>query len=230
MLSLIVASVCVLGISAQHHPWDPQPGDGGAVWLKKHEAMVNQTRDHKAEVEIVFVGDSITELWAGNGKAVWAKYYAPRHAFNYGIGGDRTEAVIYRIQHQEFDGLDPKVTVVMIGTNNAAPNTAEDIAHGVNETVTELLSKMPNTKVILLGILPRDSLHDKVKQVNEMIKKLNNDKNVFFLDMWSAYETDGVMHTELYDNPKDRLHLSTKGYEVWQQTMEPLLKKLDPTL
>jgi lysophospholipase L1-like esterase len=115
-----------------------------------------------------------------------------------------------------------------IGTNNAAPTTVEDIAHGVREAVTELLGKMPNTKVILLALLPRDSLHDKVRQVNEAIKTLNNDKNVFFLDMWSAYETDGKLHTELYND--DKLHLSPKGYEVWQQTMEPVLKKLDPTL
>ncbi|CAG2178877.1 unnamed protein product [Oppiella nova] len=227
MLSLIVVSVLVLGISAQNHPWDPQPRD--ANWLKRHEALVNQTLQHKTEEQIVFVGDSITEGWAGNGKAVWAKYYTPRHTFNYGIGGDQTQHVIYRIQNKEFDGLNPKVTILMIGTNNAGGNTVEDIAHGVNETVKELLGKMPNTKVILLGVLPRaEPLGAKVKQVNELIAKLNNDKNVFFLDMWSAYETDGKQHTELYVS--DKLHLNEKGYEVWQQTMEPLLKKLDPTL
>ncbi|CAG2111127.1 unnamed protein product [Medioppia subpectinata] len=224
MLSLIVVTALILGVSAQNHPWDPQPRDAG--WLQHHERFVNQTLAHMKEEQIVFVGDSITEGWGGNGKAVWAKYYTPRHTFNYGIGGDRTEHVIYRIQHKEFDGLKPKVTILMIGTNNAASNTVEDIAHGVEETVKELLVKMPETKLILLGVFPRaEPLGAKVKQVNTIIKKLNNDKNVFWLDMWSAYESaDGHQKTELYVS--DKLHLNEKGYEVWQQTMEPLLKKL----
>ncbi|CAG2118761.1 unnamed protein product [Medioppia subpectinata] len=85
---------------------------------------------------------------------------------------------------------------------------------------------MPETKLILLGVLPRaEPLGAKVKQVNTLIKKLNNDKNVFFLDMWSAYESaDGHIKTELFGS--DKLHPNARGYEVWQQTMEPLLNKL----
>ncbi|CAG2176473.1 unnamed protein product [Oppiella nova] len=226
LLVPIVLALCDQGMM---EPWDPQPQDV-AGWPQRHEALVNQTLQHKTEEQIVFVGDSITEGWGDDGKAVWDKYYTPRHAFNYAIRGDQTQNVIYRIQNHEFDGLGPKVTILMIGTNNAGANTVEDIAHGVNETVKQLLGKMPNTKIILLGILPRpEPLGAKVKQVNELIAKLNNDKNVFFLDMWSAYEKDGKQNTDLYlsDNI---LHLNERGFEVWQQIMEPLLKKLDPTL
>ncbi|CAG2170020.1 unnamed protein product [Oppiella nova] len=213
----------------QDIPWEPR-ARGNKFWVDRHHELIDQTVAHKTDAKIVFVGDSITHLWQSRGKVVWDKYYAARHAYNYGIRGDQTQHVIYRIQNQEFDGLYPRVTILMIGTNNAyGGNTVEDIAHGVNETVKQLLGKMPNTELILLGVLPRpEPLGAKVKQVNELIAKLNNDKNVFFLDMWSAYETDGKQHTELY--VKDKLHLNEKGYEVWQQTMEPLLKKLDPTL
>jgi beta-glucosidase len=80
-----------------------------------HDSFVKQTMEHKADIEIVFLGDSITQYWASEGKEVWNKYYAPRHAYNYGIGGDKTENVIWRIEHKEFDGLSPKVVVLKIG-------------------------------------------------------------------------------------------------------------------
>src|SRR4051812_10943438 len=111
MLTIIAISTLVLCVSAQH-PWEPQPRD--ANWLKHHEALVNQTLQHKGDLQMAFVGDSITAGWAQNGKTVWDKYYTPRHAYNYGIGGDITQSVIYRIQNKEFDGLNPKVTVLMI--------------------------------------------------------------------------------------------------------------------
>ncbi len=76
--------------------------------------LLNQTAAHKLDIKIVFFGDSITEEWAGNGKDIWNKYYAPRHAYNYGIGGDRTEHLIWRIENKEFDGVMAKVVVLEI--------------------------------------------------------------------------------------------------------------------
>jgi len=96
-----------------NHPWVGQPRD--AAWVKHHEQLVNQTVAHKSDIQIVFLGDSITAGWAGNGKEIWAKYYTPRHAYNYGIGGDRTEHVIWRIENKEFDGVMAKVVVLKIG-------------------------------------------------------------------------------------------------------------------
>ncbi|CAG2181287.1 unnamed protein product [Oppiella nova] len=118
----------------------------------------------------------------------------------------------------------------MIGTNNMgwSDTRVEDIAQGVEVIVNELVTKMPATKLILLGILPKaDRFCAKVRQVNEVIARLNNDKNIYFLDMWSAYvHRDGKQNTDLYLD--DRLHINWKGYEVWYKTMEPLLKILVP--
>ncbi len=83
-------------------------------WLRGHEMILNQTAN-KSDIKIVFFGDSITELWARNGKEVWEKYYTPRHAYNYGIGGDRTENLIWRIENKAFDGVMAKVVVLKIG-------------------------------------------------------------------------------------------------------------------
>lgn len=109
----IVLAIAGHSLAADNHPWVPQPRD--ASWLKRHEQLVNQTHQHLKDEQITFIGDSITAGWASDGKNVWNKYYSPRHAFNYGIGGDRTEHVLYRIVNKEFDGLKSKVSVLMIG-------------------------------------------------------------------------------------------------------------------
>ncbi|CAG2161001.1 unnamed protein product [Oppiella nova] len=212
------------------NPWEPLARDD-LFWMNRHRALIKQTVAHKTDAQIILVGDSITEDWGSQGKEVWDKYYAPRHAYNYGISGDKTENLIHRLRNGELDGLNPKITVLMIGTNNIGwGDRVEDIARGVEVIVNELLAKMSDTKLILLGILPMvDSCNARVRKVNSLNKKLNNDRNVFFLDMWSSFEgTVGTQNTELY--AYDRLHLNEKGYELWQKTMEPLLKKLDPNL
>ncbi|CAG2170476.1 unnamed protein product [Oppiella nova] len=179
---------------------------------------------------IVFVGDSITEFWESVGRMTWDRSYAPRHAYNYGISGDRTENVIYRIREKEFDGLHPKVAVLMIGTNNIGwNNSVEDTVRGVKQVLTELTAKLPDTKVILTSHLPRTEPYgSKCKQVTELIQQFADNKTVFYEDLWTPYVfPNGTQKLELF---VDGLHLSPKGYEVWQQTMEPLLNKLSPTL
>src|SRR5271169_5853760 len=86
-------------------------------WLARHEGFVAEAK--KGGVDILFMGDSITDNWRSKGKNVWDKVYAPRHAANFGIGGDRTQHVLWRIENGELDGINPKVTVLMIGTNNS---------------------------------------------------------------------------------------------------------------
>jgi hypothetical protein len=99
---LLILTVCFAA-----HPWEPQAKTG--TWLTSHEQLVNMTLEHKKDIKVVFLGDSITRRWATDGNAVWNKYYAPRGAYNYGIGGDTTQNVLYRIQNHEFDDISPKV-------------------------------------------------------------------------------------------------------------------------
>lgn len=115
-MHLAVAAVILAFVGhsvAESHPWVAEPRDPN--WVKRHEQLVAVTQQHAKEEKITFIGDSITEGWAGNGRKVWDKYYTPRHAFNYGIGGDRTEHVLYRIANKEFDGVNAKAAVLMIG-------------------------------------------------------------------------------------------------------------------
>ncbi len=109
-LSLFVAH-CLAGV-----PWVGEPR-WPSWWQERHKGLLKQTVEHKADLKVIFFGDSITEGWAGNGKAVWTQYYTPRHAYNYGIGGDRTQHLIWRMENGEFDGLNSKLVVLKIGMN-----------------------------------------------------------------------------------------------------------------
>ena len=121
----------------------------------KHE-KINE-RAKQGDVDLLFLGDSITDNWAGPGKQVWEKYYGNRKAMNAGIGGDKTEHVLWRLDNGNVDGIKPKLAVIMIGTNNSGGNvnSAEDIAEGIKAIVNKLREKLPETKILLLGIFPR---------------------------------------------------------------------------
>jgi lysophospholipase L1-like esterase len=214
-----------------------QRKDAGAV--KLHESFIEAAK--KGGVDVLFVGDSITAGWKGSGKEVWKEKFAAWKPANFGIGGDRTQHVLWRItEGKELDGIDPKVIVLMIGTNNAGDNTAEQIADGVKAIVGEFRKQKPHAKVLLLGVFPRsgtkvakeedhvaaEGLHKKVKPINELIAKLDDGKSVKYLDIGEKFkdETGGLSRKVM----PDLLHLSAKGYEIWadaiQKPVEEMLK------
>jgi beta-glucosidase len=119
-------------------------------------------RAKQGDVDLLFLGDSITDNWAGPGKQVWEKYYGNRKALNAGIGGDKTEHVLWRLENGNVDGIKPKLAVIMIGTNNSGGNvnSAEDIADGIKAIVNKVREKLPETKILLLGIFPRGATTD----------------------------------------------------------------------
>ena len=114
----------------------PVPRQGS--WMQLHEQFLAEAK--QGNIDLLFLGDSITQGWGDN--AVWKRYYGPRHAANFGIGGDRTQHVLWRIQHGEIDGIHPGVVVLMIGTNNTRVNTPDEIAAGVKAIVDGLGQKV----------------------------------------------------------------------------------------
>jgi lysophospholipase L1-like esterase len=162
---------------------------------------------------------------------VWQKTYAPLNAANFGIGGDTTENVLWRILNGEIDGISPKVAVLMIGTNNFGleGHQPPDVAKGITTIVQTLRKKLPATKILLLGIFPRDEkpntdARKKIQKVNEQIAGLDDKKNVRFLDIGAKFTSpDGSLSKEIMP---DFLHLSEKGYQIWADAIDPLLKQL----
>ncbi|MED6298491.1 MAG: platelet-activating factor acetylhydrolase IB subunit [Verrucomicrobiota bacterium] len=208
-----------------HSAVKPVPRSGG--WMERHESF-NQ-RVAKGKVDLVLIGDSITHGWEGQGKSVWEKFYGKRNAVNLGIGGDRTQHVIWRLDNGNVKGISPKAAVVMIGTNNSGNNSPEEIADGLAAITKQLREKLPKTKVLLLGIFPRGTnKDDSRRQVNEtanaIFKKLADGKDVHYLDIGDKFlETDGTLTRKIMP---DLLHLSVEGYTIWAESIEPTLKKI----
>ncbi|HAY79102.1 MAG TPA: acetylglucosamine-6-sulfatase, partial [Planctomycetaceae bacterium] len=165
------------------------------------------------------------------GKPVWEKYYAKRHAFNIGFSGDRTEQVLWRIDHGEVDDITPRLAVIMIGTNNTGhrQDAPEHTAAGIQAIVDRLHKKLPKTKVLLLGIFPRGATpSDKLRKINDAINqrisKLADDKQVFYLDINETFlGDDGNLPKSIMP---DLLHPNRKGYEMWAEAMEGKIAQL----
>ncbi len=203
-------------------------GKPNAGFVASHERFVGIAKEGKAQ--LVFLGDSITAGWAGNGKEVWAKSFGAYTPANFGIGGDRTQHVLWRIQNGELDGIRPKAFVVMIGTNNSGTDSAEGIAKGVTAIVETIRAKQPQAKILLLAVFPRGEKaspnpgRDKLKQVNAIIAKLDDGKNVHFLDIGEKFlQPDGSLTKEIMP---DFLHLSAAGYQIWADAFSPKLAEL----
>ncbi|MBP7951252.1 MAG: GDSL family lipase [Verrucomicrobiales bacterium] len=181
--------------------------------------------------ELVFLGDSITEGWAGAGREAWKKCYETRKAANFGISGDRTEHVLYRLEHGNFDGLKPKLIVMMIGTNNTGhrKDKPENTAAGVKAILDKLQAKCPEAKILLLAIFPRGANSgDELRKINDgtnaLIKKFADDKHIFFQDIGGKFlEPDGVLSKSIMP---DLLHLSPKGYQIWADAIEQNVSRL----
>jgi beta-glucosidase len=209
-------------------PWVPGwcRWDWRAGWVGQHKAMVERTQ--KGGIDAVFLGDSLTQGWDAE---VWKKRFEPRKAVNYGIGGDSTRQVLWRVRHGAVDGLEPRVVVLMIGTNNlyddANAGSDEEIARGIETVVKALRHKLPKAKVLLLSILPRqnDWFCGRAAKINSITRALDDGKAVRVLDMGKHYlEAPGKVKAELY--VQDQLHLSKKGYEAWADAMEPLFREM----
>ena len=184
----------------------------------------------KGNADVIFVGDSITQGWESNGKKVWEENFTPLKAVNLGIGGDQTGHVIWRItEGKELEPINPKVAVMMIGTNNMGAHTAEDIAGGVKAIVEELHKQKPQMKILVLGIFPRspkadDKIRDKIKTANAIIAKLDDGKTVFYKDIGKEFlDKDGVLEKKIMP---DYLHLSPEGYAIWATAIKDDLAKL----
>jgi lysophospholipase L1-like esterase len=193
-------------------------------WQNTHKDFLKQAE--KGDVDLLFLGDSITRGW--NNNATWKKYYAPRRAANFGIGGDGTQHVLWRIENGEVDGISPRVAMLMIGTNNVGGSSADDIAAGVKAIVAELRKRLPESKILLLGVFPRgekpNEARAKLKKVNEQISKLDDGDKVHYLDIGSSFlEDDDTISKKIMP---DFVHLTPEGYERWAAAIEPSLKKL----
>jgi lysophospholipase L1-like esterase len=197
-------------------------------WQQLHASFVK--RAERGAVDVLFLGDSITEAWSGSGKEMWQQRFKPLKAANFGISGDRTEHVLWRLQKgKELHGIQPRAVVLMIGTNNTGSNTAEQIADGITAIVEELRRQLPQAQILLLGVFPRsakatDPVRAKIKEINQRIEKLDDDKHVHYLDIGDKFLAADASLTK--DIMPDYLHLSPRGYQIWADAIQPKLEEM----
>jgi len=198
----------------------------------KHQANLEVARQGTAEM--LFMGDSITDFWRNAdgpfaGKAVFDANFGQWKIANFGIAGDTTQGVLYRLRNGEGQGISPRVVMLMIGTNNTLRNSAAEIAEGIGAIVLELQRDFPQAQLLLLGIFPRGRPNDPVRttiaDINRSIARLDDGKRVHYLDVGGHFlAADGSISPEIMS---DGLHPSPKGYEIWAAAVkEPLTRLL----
>ena len=219
--------------SNQHLPqlWPVVPTAGffgGDSWLKIHEGLVKTVQANPGPVDVLLVGDSITIQWG----ASWAKQFPDRKAVNIGIGGDKTQNVLWRLDHGGVAGLQPKTIVLMIGNNNMffTPETGvAAAAKGVEACARNLREKFPDAELIVAKILPchapKSRFYQDILLTNDEIEKLNlgADPKIRVLDLTKDFlNADGTIKKALYT--PDNIHLSPEGYAAYAARLKPLLE------
>jgi len=230
LLAGVLVCAALAGVSRGDDklPTSLQPAARGGRHMERHKSFNERVK--QGNVDLILVGDSITQGWEGAGKEVWAKYYAKRNAVNLGIGGDRTQHVLWRFDHGNIDGISPKAAVLMIGTNNSngTDNTAEEIGAGITAIVKKMREKLPDTKVLILAVFPRGAKpspqREKNAKASEIAAKLADDKMIFYLDIGPKFLTDDATLTK--EIMPDLLHLTPKGYAIWAEAIEPSVAQL----
>ena len=235
----VVTSVCCLPFLRLHAedraPSRPRTAQSAVTPvcrdLKQHE-QVMAIKQRTPQIDLIFLGASITEFWPTRGPDSWAKF-APFHPADFGAAGECTENTLWRIENGgELDGLHPKVVVVNIGNNNIGGHPDEQpawAAAGVRKVVEVVHEKLPDAKILLLAILPRGSRNGSDRRRNDAVNRLlagcNHDDTPRYLDIGRAFLdargelTKGMMYP-------DGLHPTALGYEAWYHAMIPTLAEM----
>lgn len=192
--------------------------------------VLNRAKEHPGDYDLEFIGDSITQGWESRGKNVWNELGNKYKIINFGVGGDRTEHVLWRFEHGQLDGIRAKAAVVMIGTNNSNKNkktgaeeySTSEILAGVTAVVNQIRARQPETKILLFGIFPRghefNDQRGRLLQINEALAKLDDGKNIFYLDIGSQLiGNDGSISRDMM---RDYLHPGEAGYRIWDNAIE----------
>ena len=196
-------------------------------WIPRH---IEKLAARHPGIDLVLIGDSITHGWEDPGKVVWERHFADIDVLNLGFSGDRTENVLWRLDHNEVDGLDPKLIVMMIGTNNTGHrmDSPDAITAGVRKILGELDTRLPDASILLLAIFPRGESPDDPKRMNNqetnrLLVKLAAEKGVHYADFNAAFLTEaGILERDIMP---DLLHPTETGYEIWADQLEPWLAK-----
>ena len=222
-LVLVLGGVSETALAAQNTAIIPAP-----FQEQRHEGFVEIAR--AGDIDCLLMGDSITDWWARFAPELYAEHFGSRKCANFGIAGDRTQGVLWRMENGELEGYSPKVMMLMIGTNNLSgraerpANTPAEIVEGVTAIVTKFRTTFPDARVLLLGIFPRGAEPDNrfrapIAEINTALAALDDGERVKFMDIGAAFlGPDGSIPEDVMG---DGLHPTLKGYEIWAAQVMP---------
>jgi lysophospholipase L1-like esterase len=194
----------------------------------RHEGFVAKAKE--GNIDLLLHGDSITDWWQQEANLpMFNKYFGNIRTANFAVAGDTTQGVLWGLRNGEGQGYQPKAVMLMIGTNNTGQFTGPEIAEGVGAVVMELRRNFPSAKILLLAIFPRgvpgDPVRDKIAEVNQIISRLDDKKNVFYMDIGQKFLDDkGVFLPDSFR--PDNLHPAAKGYDIWGEAVSAKLAEL----
>ena len=225
VISILSGQILIAG-EKQHSAVTPEHRH---IWWTLRNDAVNE-RVKQGNVDLLMIGDSITHGWESGGKKYWDKYYEPRNAVNMGFSGDRTQHVLWRLEHGHLEGISPKLAVLMIGTNNSNgdDNTAEEIADGIIAICNKIREKCPKTRILILAIFPRGPELSEQREKNDkaslLASKFADGKMIHYLDINNKFLTaDGFLSMKIMP---DYLHPNEEGYRVWAEAIEQKVAEL----
>jgi lysophospholipase L1-like esterase len=222
-------------------PVVPSAGNfGGTSWLDIHTKLVANVEENKGPIDILLIGDSITQQWGSvldhkPMNAAWQKHFGQYKTVNLGIGGEKSQGLLWRLDHGGVAGLEPKLVIVLIGNNNMffAPETGvEAAAKGIQMCVANVREKFPNASVIAVKIFPAhapgNAFYENIKKTNAALDalKLDSDPKVHVLDLWSEMtNADGNLKPGLF--MPDNIHLTQDGgYALYATKLKPIIESL----
>ncbi len=201
-------------------------------WVSRVAGNNAKAAEVKSSINLIFDGDSITDGWQRGGQEVWAQRYGKLGAFDFGISGDRTEHLLWRLYSGQVDNLKPKLVAIMIGTNNLGNNqSVEDTIAGVKAVVADYRKRLPDAVILLQGVFPRgaspqDPFRAKIKAVNQEIAKFADGDKVIYVDFGDKFlEPDGSLSPKIMP---DALHPNAAGYQIWADAIQPIIDKYFP--
>jgi platelet-activating factor acetylhydrolase IB subunit beta/gamma len=195
--------------------------------IAKHNKILGMKNEY--DIQLVFLGDSLTRRWEDN-IGLWNKYFSAYNAANFGVGGDCLENIKWRILNGELDGIDPKVIIVLAGTNNLDKDPEETIVSGIQEIVEIIQHKLKNTKIVILGLLPRNinetgvNYAQKIGRINRQLDSLYANSEITYRDIGTdLINEQGVVGNTIMP---DGLHLNGNGYEIIGPKLRDIIDEL----
>jgi beta-glucosidase len=200
-------------------------------WHKRFKEKLLEAKINATEIELVLLGDSIMHEWETEGANAWSKVFADVNTLNLGFAGDRTEHVLWRLENGALEHISPKLTTLLIGTNNIGhriESTGDTLA-GILSIIELIKQKAPNTQILLFAVFPRSKrptapLRQRVNELNEQLLKTMANTDICYEDLTHLFlDEHGILQEDV---APDFLHLSSKQYEKWAEYIRPILDVL----